>query len=179
MNFGHIFLVFDEKSIGKSLKNSKQFFLVFDKDYFDSACEISSNFKITNSNLNFKVLRLTFLVKLHTCALQCDPCPGARARAAGDGRCGSRAPELQQCELGLCLESARTALVPVTLSGHAVWVSTQFDWYPTPSAVPSKSCGPLTMLLPTVSGDLAVDAEDLILVKNSEKLLIHFSNFLQ
>mgnify|MGYP004184430251 CR=1 FL=1 len=142
------------------MKNSEQFFLVFDKDYFDSASEISSNFKISNSNFNFKILRLKFLVRLHTCALQCDPCPGARARAAGDGRRGSRAPELQQCELGLRLESARTALVPVTLSGHAVWVSTQSDWYPTPPAVPNKSCGPLTMLLPTVSGDLAVDAED-------------------
>ena len=84
------------------------------------------------------------LARLHTCALQCDPCPGARARAAGDGRRGSRAPELQQYELGLCLESARTALVPVTLSGYAVWVSTQCDSYPTPPAVPNKSCGPLT-----------------------------------
>ena len=138
--------------MGESLKNSKQFFLVFDKDYFDSASEISSNCKITNSNFNFKILRLKFLVRLHTCALQCDPCPGARARAAGDGRRGSRAPELQQYELGLCLESARTALVPVTLSGYAVWVATQFDSYPTPPAVPTSPAGHLPCCCPPFRG---------------------------
>ena len=56
-------------------------------------------------------------------------------------------------------EAARSALVPVTSPEHYPRVSKQSHGSHTSPVGQEKSCGPLTLLPPTVSGDLMVDAE--------------------
>ena len=60
---------------------------------------------------------------------------------------------------GSAPRTARSALVPATSSGPMLWGSMQSDGSHTSPVVHNKSCGPLTTFPPTVSGDLAVDAE--------------------